>query len=500
MLAFCVLAFAWLAVSGLVESAESDPARPASATVTVGPAARIVLPIPHSWLGLSTEYSTLPLFAQHEVAFERFLGLLRVRGGGRLVLRIGGDSADHSFWRPNGGRLPPWAFSLTRRWTESVSGLVRRLGLRLILDLNLITAIPDAALAWARAAVAHLPAHSVIGFEIGNEPDIYSHQYWSVITRGAMVDGRRLPAALTPARYAAEFGFESRALGRIAPGVGVLGPALARPETDNAWVQALVRARPPGLAAVSVHRYPYTACARRRLSAAFPTVDRLLSQAAVTGIVRSVDPALHAAQRARLPLRLTELNSVTCGGRPGVSNSFATALWLPDALFALLRDGIRAVDLHVRANTINAPFALGPRGLVARPLFYGMLLFTRALGAGAGLVSTHVQVRPRLGLAAWTVRAGRRLRLVLVNTGPRAIRVRAVLPPGGQAVVQRLLASSPRAVGGVTLDGQRLDRFGHWTGRPQPVRVSARHHAYSVLLPRHSAALATVLLSPSAAA
>ena len=65
---------------------------------------------------------------------------------------------------------------------------------------------------------------------------------------------------------------------------------------------------------------------------------------------------------------MTELNSVNCGGRPGVSNTFATALWAPDALFALLRAGVDGINLHVRANTINAPFALTSAGLSRRPI------------------------------------------------------------------------------------------------------------------------------------
>ncbi len=500
VLTITALAFGGLAVSGLVAPADSDQARSARATITVAPGAPVSLPIPRSWLGLSTEYWTLPLFARQEVIFERVLRMLQIPGAGPLVLRIGGDSADHSFWAPHAQRLPAWAFSLTPRWTAGVSGLVHRLALRVILDLNLVTGSRLTAAAWARAAVARLPSHSVIGFEVGNEPDIYSHHFWSGITQEAAVAGHALPAALTPGAYLADFRAYARVLRRISPGVGVYGPALARPRTDSAWVRALVAARPPGLAAISVHRYPYTACARRPRAPTFPTVDRLLSRTATIGIAQSVDPALRIARRAGLPLALTELNSVTCGGRAGVSDSFASALWLPGALFALLREGVNAVDLHVRANTINAPFALGPGGLTARPLLYGMLLFTRALGAGAGLVPTRVRAGSRLHLAAWTVRAGQHLRLVLVNAGPRSIRVRAVLPAGGPAVVQRLLAASPRARGGVTLDGQHLDRFGHWSGRARPLRVMATGRVYTIVLPRHSAALATVELTPDATA
>ena len=498
LLSITALAFASLAVSGLVSPADSDQGRPARATITVAPGAPVSLAIPRSWLGLSTEYWTLPLFARQQAIFERVLRLLRVPGAGPLVLRIGGDSADHSFWHPAAGRLPAWTFSLTPRWTADVAGLVRRLGVRLILDLNLVTSSSDASGQWARAARSRLPAHRIIGCEIGNEPDTYNRHYWTALTTAGSVDRRVLPPVITSTGYRTVFSADARLLSRVAPGVPLLGPALARPHSDARWVATLLAGRPPGLSAITVHRYPYSACAHRRHATAFPTVARLLSPAATAGMAASLAPVLRAARRGGLPLILTELNSVACGGRPGVSDSFATALWAPAALFALLRAGVHAADLHVRANTINAPFALGPRGLTARPLLYGMLLFVRALGPGSGLVTTRVQAGPSLHLGAWTVRTRDRLRLVLVNAGRRAIRVRLTLPTTGPASLQRLLAASPRAQSGVTLDGQRLNAAGRWSGRPHPLLVRARGHRSTLLLPRHSAALATVALAASA--
>ena len=134
---------------------------------------------------------------------------------------------------------------------------------------------------------------------------------------------------------------------------------------------------------------------------------------------------MRVAARRRLPFRLTELNSVTCGGRRGVSNTFATALWAPDALFALLEAGVDGVDVHVRARTINAAFVPVAGGIGARPLLYGLMLFARALvpgrpcdrrpgeGPGPGRAACVGDRHPR-----------RRVRLVLVNTGRRAVRAR----------------------------------------------------------------------------
>ena len=490
------LGFAGLSISNQVERADSDQPRAVQATVTISPKPAPTS-VPRGFFGLSTEYWTLPLYARHLAVFERVLGLLHVRGSGPFVLRIGGDSADHTFWTTGARRLPAWALRLTPRWTNVARRLVRRLGLRLILDLNLITDTPASAARWARAAARRLPRRSIAGFEVGNEPDIYSHTFWAAMTAGEMVGGQRLPLAVTPAAYAADFRAYASALAGASPGVPLIGPALATPRTHWRWISALLASRPPNLGTVSVHRYPYTACARHRRSPVFPTVARLLSPAASTGMAASLAPALAAAHRAGLPLRLTELNSVTCGGRRGVSNTFATALWAPDALFALLRRGVAGVNLHLRANAINAPFAFARRGLSARPLFYGLLMFTRTLGPRARLIAVGTHAPRASHLVVWAVRTSGEWHVLLIDKGPRRVRVTVVLPTTGPAAVQRMLARSPRAQAGVTLGGRWLDRRGRWQGRASHELVSRGRRGYVLTLPRYSAALVSARSLPS---
>ena len=115
----------------------------------------------------------------------------------------------------------------------------------------------------------------------------------------------------------------------------------------------------------------------------FATIARVLSENATAGMAKTLRGALGLARRAGLPLKLTELNSVTCGGRPGVSNTFATALWAPDALFELLRVGVNAASIHVREYAINSAFVFNKNGLTANPLFYGMIMFSKMLGRDA---------------------------------------------------------------------------------------------------------------------
>ena len=56
--------------------------------------------------------------------------------------------------------------------------------------------------------------------------------------------------------------------------------------------------------------------------------------ALAAGPGRSVRRALRFAHENGMQFRVTELNSVSCGGNAGVADSFATALWAPDALLS----------------------------------------------------------------------------------------------------------------------------------------------------------------------
>lgn len=484
-------------VAPAAPAARRIPPPPAAAQLTVLPdaAARSV---PRSFLGLSAEYWALPLWQPQMPLLERVISLLRVPGDGPFVLRVGGDSADHAFWDPHQAPMPPWAFGLAPRWLDQAGRLVSDLGIRLILDLNLITDAPAQAIQWARAAEAGLPHGSIVGFEVGNEPDIYSRAGWLGITAGKPYLGRPLPRVLTPADYVHDFAIYARALQQLAPDTTLAGPALARPAADAGWVRRLIAGDRRTLGLVTVHRYPLSACAHRG-SSQYPTVHRLLSPTTSQGIATSVAADIAAAHDAGLPIRMTEVNSVTCGGMAGVSDTFATALWAPDTLFDLLRAGIDGVNLHVRADTINAPFALTPRGLTARPLLYGLILFARALGPDARLVHDQLHAAAPLNLQADAVRVGPdALHVLLIDKGRRAVRVALRLPAVGDLAVQRLTAPSPGARGQVTLGGRSLAPDGAWVGPPISQTIAPHRTGYVVTVPAFSAALIDARVAPGA--
>ena len=215
-------------------------------------------------------------------------------------------------------------------------------------------------------------------------------------------------------------------------------------------------------------------------------------------LAKDVAGAVRVAHDAGLNLRLTELNSVTCGGKAGVSNTFATALWAPDALFTLMRAGVDGVNLHVRAYSINAPFSLTRRrGLQPRPLLYGLIMFARTLGADARLVRLQMSHPRSLNLSAWAVRVrGDMLHVLLIDKSNRTVRVDLHLPATGPATVERLLAPSASSTTGETLAGQRLGPDGTWVGTRIAETITAGAHGYVLTVPRRSAALVGVRIAP----
>jgi hypothetical protein len=243
---------------------------------------------------------------------------------------------------------------------------------------------------------------------------------------------------------------------------------------------------------VTAHEYPYSACAPR-LSPIYATVGRVLSEDATAEMATDVRPAMLLAHEAGYPFRLTELNSVTCGGKPGVSDAFATALWAPDALFELMRIGVNGVNIHVRAYAVNGAFVRAPRGIVARPLLYGMILFTRMLGPGARLVDLRLAAASSLHFKAWATRVGaHELRVLVINKGTHVVRATLRLPAIASASVERLLAPSVRARTGETLDGQRIGRRETWVGRPSHETIRRSGTGYALNVPAGSAALIRV--------
>jgi hypothetical protein len=116
-----------------------------------------------------------------------------------------------------------------------------------------------------------------------------------------------------------------------------------------------------------------------------------------------------------IPYRMSECNSFYNGGSNGVSDSYASSLWVIDYLFNCAQGGASGVNFHGGGNSAGYTPIADSSGTVvgARPEYYGILLFTLA-GTGT-LYPTQVSAGS-LNVTAYAVKTSiGGLNVVIVN-------------------------------------------------------------------------------------
>lgn len=452
------------------------------------------LPIPAGFLGLSMEYTSVERYAGSDPGainpvFERLIANLAP--GQRPVLRIGGDSTDRTWWPVPGLTAPAGIrFTLGTRWLQVTRAMTQALRARVIFGINLEAASATVARAEAGALLGGVGSSSIRALEPGNEPELYGKFAWYRAPDGTKVTGR--PRSYDYPAFASDYAGVAAAL----PNVPLAGPAFG----SFAWTDHLGEflAGEPRVGLVTLHRYPLQHCFIRPGSPRYPTIANLLTPAALTGFATTFARFAAVAHARHLPLRIDELNTVSCGAVPAVSRSFASALWAVDALFEIAHAGIDGVNVHTFPGAGYQLFTFTHSGggwrATVSPEYYGLLLFALAAPPGARLVQSFGAAPSTL--KSWaTVSPDGSLRVVLINEDFVRSHVVAVRVPGATraASLVRMQAPGLRARTGVSLGGAS---FGPQTGtgvlRPTADSVSPAGGSYTVRVPAASAALITV--------
>jgi len=453
--------------------------------------------IPPGFLGLSVEYSSLLSYSGPDTAAPNptFIRLVRALApGASPVIRFGGDTTDWTWWPTNGVPKPPGIrFVLTRRWLAVARATALAMGARLILGINLEADSSKLARSEARVLLKDLGGARVAGLELGNEPEVYGSIGWYTNAEGVSVLGR--PSGYDFDSYLADYRAVSSALPR---GVPLAGPASGAP----LWKAGLSRflLANPRVRIATFHAYPLRRCYTSSSSPTYPTIANLLSPAAVGGAATGLRAAVAVAHARGVQVRLDEVNSVSCKGTRGVSDVFASALWAVDTLFHLATAGVDGVNIHTLTGAPYAPFAFSHAGghwrAQVRPMYYGLMLFTRAAPAGSRLLTTLHARAP--GLRTWaTLGPGGTLRIVLIDDSATRRMTLAVRAPRSAtlATLERMSAPGLRARGGVTLAGQSYrspSTTGQLSGAFRAAVLHPVQRRYVVDLRPASAALLTL--------
>jgi hypothetical protein len=459
------------------------PAPPRGTPVSVRVAARPEgAAVPADFLGLSFEVRSLPAIARYAARGD-LVALLRSLGPG--VMRYGGISADEqAAWVGDGTAQPGWArVAIDEADLAGLAALARETGWRVLLTVNLGHYDPAAA-ALEAAAAQRLLGSSLAGIEIGNEPDLLVRKHlrgpgWGIVAYGPQARAYRA------------------AIAAAAPGTAIAGPDPSTGVVGLGWLRTVASSTALRPALLTDHYYPLSSCGSR------PTVSELLSLNVRRAESDMVGKAVGIARAHGLALRMDETNNVSCEGQPGVSNTFASALWALDYAARAASAGVAGLNFHDLLDKPDAysalfapsPTTLGSGALRAAPEWYA-LLAARSLVGGRPLAASVAGAAPG-ELSASAVRGpDGSVRLVLVDydspgSPPLAVRLRVPRGLGGGSVL-RLTAPSPTSTSGVRLGGRAVAPDGTFTLPSALPRVSGRAGALAVGMPPDSAAVVTL--------
>jgi hypothetical protein len=293
---------------------------------------------------------------------------------GSPPISLAGDSQDLT--APSGVLNAPYSswetavlYSLPANFWSQLQCLLSAAKDPLTVGMNLKTG----QLAWATqiAAGAQSAATNGLAFSLGNEPDLYDLPNYSAL-------GKPQSAAAAASLYLQLATYLRPAIG----GAPLVGPELASAEHWRSELPQLIAAL--HIQTVGVHAYPLSVCGSPHAA----TVSGLLSPR-VADSPSSLAWVVADANAAGVPAILSEANSVSCGGKSGVSDSPASAVWAVRFVLSALKIGLREVRFHFAGGAYD-PFVVRGQEVIDRPLDSAMVALNQWLPVGASLQSLTV--------------------------------------------------------------------------------------------------------------
>jgi hypothetical protein len=472
-----------------------SPADPSSPIVTVNVGGlQNVRPIAPGFIGASIEFWAVKDYTGRDPAHINpvLVALLRnLAPGAQPVLRIGGNSTDQTWW-PIKGVIPGGGvkYRLTDGWLRTTKALAQALNAKLILGVNLADGQPALAAAEARAFLAGIGRPYIDAIEIGNEPDVYGQFAWYKAPDGRVFFARRSSYSLSD--FEADF---ARWRAAMPPGP-LAGPATA----ELVWLNGLENfiSSESSLSVVTVHRYALRGCIHTVSSPLFASIPNLLSDASSETLAQNLAPYVAVASQHAVPFRLDELNSASCGGVKGVSDTFASALWALDTLFNLAGVGVDGVNIHTFPNAGYELFSFKHHGsswqAFVHPEYYGLMMFNQAAPPGSRLMNV---AEPGGPIKVWATQGpGNVTHVIVINKSPTTAQTVQIhmLDGASSATLEWLQAPSVSATDGITLGGQTFGAStttGEIGGPLRTVSLNSFLDAYQVTMPPASAVMLT---------
>jgi len=360
-------------VAGVGSAQEASPTEFATLSIDSGPNGPT---IPRDFTGLSYEAAQLanPDFfsPQNHALVELFRGL---SPSGNL--RIGGGSSEFTTYSdadpvgpppfevfgPDTSKTTKHGTTTTALALRNLRGFLDATGWSCLYGLNLGQGTKENATAEA-AAVFRILGPRLVAFQIGNEPDSFRNRY--------------RPASYGPDDYLKEWNAFHDAIVAVTPQAKFAGPDISNklPYLTAFAAEAHLH---PDVILLTSHYY-----AMGPASSPDATLDQLFDlDPKLTTIHRHNLPAIEEAiKTAHLPFRISEGNSCWDGGKPGVSDTLASAIWCADMMLRFAQMGWCGVNLHGGGNGFYTPIAgSSSSGFTKRPEYFGIQFGQELVGA-----------------------------------------------------------------------------------------------------------------------
>ena len=380
--------------------------------------------VPADFVGLSYEMGQLydPNFfsGENKPLLEAFRGL-NTSG----VLRLGGHLSNITDWEGVGQNDPKqiagvrhgiedyWEWPLvdplvqrnkqgmlTQKAIENLRGFLDAANWRLIYGLNFACG-STARAADEAAAVSRIAGDRLVAFVVGNEADGFGE------------DRFFRPPGYGFEQYIGEYEAWVKTIRARVPGAPFAGP-----DTDgkvDTWVLEYARRTKGDAVLLTSHYYGMGPASNPGM-----TSERLLRKANpdLDAQIAAVDAARQAA--GGTPYRMDEGNSCFGGGRPGVSDAYASALWAADYILKVACAGFAGVNLHGGGVGVYTPIESSATAPAApRPVYYGMQFAQRF----AGWRLAPCRLETSANITAYQGSKPEKTMLALVNKGESPVRV-----------------------------------------------------------------------------
>jgi len=298
--------------------------------------------IPADFAGLSYEIEQLAdpsFFSSQNAGLIRAVKSLARHG----VLRLGGNTGEFGWWKPQPetpepehphvrevvGEPKAEYYAVTAEAVRNLAGFLKATGWSCIYGINMGTNTPERAADEAEFAAKTLGT-DLEYFQIGNEVDLFSRHL-------------RDPHTWSAKTYLAEWLKMADAVAARVPGAQFGVPDVAS-EID--WLTEIAAQwssieHPPRVVALTHHHYFGGPATNPNVN-----IPNLLKAATMAKVQATADTANAAAAKMGVPVRMTEGNTCYRGGKPGVSDVFAAALWAADYSLLLASNKYTGVNLH----------------------------------------------------------------------------------------------------------------------------------------------------------